>query len=169
VFPFKYESIVKLFAVTEGRMIGMSREYPLRPLIGAGALILRDGKLLLVKRGAHPGFGKWSVPGGLVELGEKVQDAMVREVKEEVGFDVEAVKLTDVADTITLDSNGRVQYHFVVVNFVARIVGGELKTATDILEARWVPVGEVDKVDLTGSFRAFFEKHKNEILRLVSV
>ncbi len=147
----------------------MSREYPARPLVGAGALILKDGKLLLVKRGVQPGFGKWSVPGGLVEVGEKVQDAMVREVKEEVGFDVEAVKLMDVADTITLDSNGRVQYHFVVVNFVARIVGGELKTATDILEARWVRVDEVEKVDLTESFRAFFEKHKAEIVRLASV
>ena len=147
----------------------MSREYPKHPLVGAGALILKDGKLLLVKRGAHPGFGKWSVPGGLVELGEKVQDAMVREVKEEVGFDVEAVKLTDVADTITLDSDGRVRYHFVVVNFVARIVGGRLKTASDILEARWVSVTEVEKVDLTNSFRAFFEKHKAEIMRLSSV
>jgi 8-oxo-dGTP diphosphatase len=146
----------------------VSREYPARPLVGAGALIFRDGKLLLVKRGAQPGFGKWSVPGGLVELGESVKDAMVREVKEEVGFDVEVVKLTDVADTITLDRNGRVQYHFVVVNFLARIVGGELKTATDIMEARWVPVGEVDKVNLTGSFRAFFEKHKNEIMRHAS-
>jgi 8-oxo-dGTP diphosphatase len=146
----------------------MSREYPARPMVGTGALIVRDGKLLLVKRGAQPGFGKWSVPGGLVELGEKVQDAMVREVKEEVGFDVEAVKLTDVADTIMLDGNGRVQYHFVVVNFVARIVSGELKTATDISEARWVPVDEVEKVNLTGSFRAFFEEHKNEIMRLVA-
>jgi ADP-ribose pyrophosphatase YjhB (NUDIX family) len=138
-------------------------------MVGAGALILGDGKLLLVKRGAHPGYGKWSVPGGLVELGEKVQDAMVREVKEEVGVDVEAVKLTDVADTITLDNSGRVQYHFVVVNFVARIVGGELKTASDISEARWVPIDEVEKVDLTNSFRTFFEKHKAEIVRLASV
>jgi ADP-ribose pyrophosphatase YjhB (NUDIX family) len=136
-------------------------------LVGAGALILRDGKLLLVKRGAHPGFGKWSVPGGLVELGERVEEAMVREVKEEVGFDVEVVKLTDVADTITCDGDGRVQFHFVVVNFVARIVGGELKTASDILEARWVPVDEVERVDLTDSFRAFFEEHKNEVERLV--
>ena len=147
----------------------MSREYPKRPLVGAGALILKDDKLLLIKRGAHPGFGKWSIPGGLVELGEKVQDAMVREVKEEVGFDVEAVKLTDVADTITLDDAGRVRYHFVVVNFIARIVGGELKTSSDILEARWVPVSEVEKVDLTNSFRAFFEKHKAEIVRLAGV
>jgi ADP-ribose pyrophosphatase YjhB (NUDIX family) len=146
----------------------LSREYPKRPLVGAGALILRDGKLLLVKRGAQPGFGKWSVPGGLVELGENVQDAMVREVKEEVGFDVEAVKLTDVADTITLDNDGRVQYHFVVVNFIARIVGGELKTGTDILEAKWVPVEEVEKVNLTSSFRAFFEKHKLEVMWFVA-
>lgn len=152
----------------DGRASSLSREYPRCPMVGAGALILRDGKLLLVKRGAHPGYGKWSVPGGLVELGEKVQDAMVREVKEEVGFDVEAVKLTDVADTITLDSSGRVQYHFVVVNFVACIVGGELKTASDILEARWVPVAEVEKVNLTSSFRAFFEKHKNEVMRLAN-
>ena len=129
----------------------MSREYPARPLVGTGALILWDGSLLLVKRGAQPGFGKWSIPGGLVEVGENVKDAMMREVKEEVGFDVEAVKLTDVVDTITLDNNGRVQYHFVVVNFLARIVGGELKTATDILEARWVPVEEVEKCDLTSS------------------
>jgi len=144
----------------------MSREYPDRPLVGTGALILKDGKLLLVKRGAEPGFGKWSIPGGLVELGETVQEAMVREVKEEVGFDVEVVKLTDAVDTITLDQLGRVQYHFVVVNFLARIVGGELKTATDILEARWVPVEEVEKCDLTKSFRAFFEKHRAEIMRI---
>jgi len=144
----------------------VSREYPTRPLVGTGALILRDGKLLLVKRGAQPGFGKWSIPGGLVELGENVQDAMVREVKEEVGFDVEAVKLTDVVDTVTLDANGRVQYHFVVVNFLARVVGGELKTATDILEAKWVPFDEVEACNLTKSFRVFFEKHKDELMRL---
>jgi len=144
----------------------MSREYPTRPLVGTGALILQDGELLLVRRAAQPGMGKWSIPGGLVELGETVHDAMVREVKEEVGFDVEAVKLTDVVDTINLDRNGQVQYHFVVVNFLARIVGGELKTATDILEARWAPVEEVENYDLTKSFRAFFKKHVGELKRL---
>ncbi len=145
----------------------MSRQYPTRPLVGTGASILIDGKLLLVKRGAQPGFGKWSVPGGLVELGETVKDAMMRETKEEVGLDVEAVKLMDVFDTIMLDANGRVQYDFVVVNFLVRVVGGELKTASDILEAKWVPVDEVEKQDLTGSFREFYVKHKDEIRRLV--
>ena len=145
----------------------MSREYPTRPLVGTGALILRGGELLLVRRGAHPGFGKWSIPGGLVELGENVQDAMMREVREEVGFDVEAVKLMDVFDSITRDEQGRVQFHFVVVNFLVRIAGGDLKTASDILEARWVPFGDVEKRDLTNLFRAFFEKHRDELKRLV--
>lgn len=145
----------------------MGREYPARPLVGTGALILRDGELLLVRRGAQPGFGKWSIPGGLVELGENVQDAMVREVREEVGFDVEAVKLMDVFDSITRDEQGRVQFHFVVVNFLGRIAGGDLKTASDILEAKWVPFEDVEKHDLTNLFRAFFEKHRDELKRLV--
>jgi len=144
----------------------VSREYPTRPLVGTGALILQDGKLLLIKRGAQPGQGKWSIPGGLVELGENVQDAMVRETKEEVGLDVEAIKLMDVFDSVTLDSHRRIQYHFVVVNFLVRIVGGSLQTASDILESRWVPIEEVERFNLTKSFRAFFEKHHEKIKEL---
>ena len=143
-----------------------SREYPTRPLVGTGALILQDGKLLLIRRGAQPGQGKWSIPGGLVELGENVQDAMVRETKEEVGLDVEAVKLMDVFDSVTLDDQGRIQYHFVVVNFLVRVVGGTVRTASDILEARWVRVEEVEKFTLTDSFRRFFEKHRDRIREL---
>ena len=120
-----------------------------------------------MRRGAHPGFGKWSIPGGLVELGENVLNAMMREVKEEVGLDVEAIKLMDVFDSITRDEQGRVQFHFVVVNFLARVAGGELETASDILEAKWVPFGDVEKRDLTNLFRAFFEKHRDELKRLV--
>jgi len=146
----------------------VNREYPARPIVGAGACILKDGKLLLVRRGAQPGQGRWSIPGGLVELGEKVQDAMVRETKEEVGLDVEAVKLVDAFDSVTLDEQGKIQYHFVVVNFLARIVGGSVQTASDILEAKWVNLEEVEKYNLTNSFRAFFEKHKNELGRLAA-
>jgi len=145
----------------------VSREYPTRPLVGTGALILKDGKLLLIRRGAQPGMGKWSIPGGLVELGENVQDAMIRETKEEVGLDVEAVKLMDVFDSVTLDKKGRIQYHFVVVNFLVRIVGGSLQTASDILEVRWVPIEEVEECNLTKSFRAFFEKHHEKLKELV--
>ncbi len=145
----------------------MSREYPTRPIVGVGALILQGGRLLLVKRGSQPGLGKWSIPGGLVELGENVRDAMVRETREEVGLEVEAVRLIDVFDSITRDEKGDVQYHFVVVNFFVRVVGGSLQTASDILEAAWVPIDEVEECDLTDLFRRFFEKHHETIRELV--
>jgi ADP-ribose pyrophosphatase YjhB (NUDIX family) len=146
----------------------LSREYPRRPIVGAGALIIKDGKLLLIKRGAKPGQGKWSIPGGLVELGERVQDAIVREVKEECGLDIEVERLVDVFDSITRDEKGRVQYQFVVVNFLAKIKGGNLKNADDVLEARWVPIDEVEKYNLTNSFRAFFQKHYEKLRQLSS-
>lgn len=146
----------------------MSREYPKRPFVGAGACILRRGRLLLIRRGADPGKGKWSIPGGLVELGENVEDAMVREAKEEVGLDVKAVKLVDVFDSLTLDEQGHIQYHFVVVNFLVRVVGGRLRTGDDVVESKWVPLNEVEKYDLTRSFRAFFKKHKVTLRKAVS-
>ena len=141
----------------------MRREYPNRPLVGTGALIFRSNDLLLIKRGAQPGLGKWSIPGGLVELGEKVEDAMKRETREEVGLDVEPIRLMDAFDSIITDGKGRIQYHFVVVNFLARIVGGSLRTASDILEARWVSLREVEKYDLTDSFGLFLKKHIKEL------
>jgi ADP-ribose pyrophosphatase YjhB (NUDIX family) len=141
----------------------LTREYPARPLVGVGALIFKDGKLLLIRRGAKPGQGRWSIPGGLVELGERVYDAVVREVKEECGLDVEVERLVDVFDSITRDEKGRIRYQFVVVNFLAKIKGGNLKNADDVLEARWVPIDEVEKYNLTNSFRAFFKKHYEEL------
>jgi ADP-ribose pyrophosphatase YjhB (NUDIX family) len=92
---------------------------------------------------------------------------MVRETKEEVGLDVEAVKLVDVFDSVTLDRLGRIQYHFVVVNFLVRVIGGKLHTADDVLESRWVPLDEVEKCNLTKSFRAFFKKHKENLRKLM--
>lgn len=144
----------------------LNREYPTRPIVGAGALILENGKLLLIKRGAKPGQGRWSIPGGLVELGELVQNAVVREVKEECGLDIEVERLIDVFDSITRDEKGRVQYQFVVVNFLAKIKGGILKNADDVLEARWTSLNEVEKYNLTNSFRAFFQKHHESLKQL---
>ena len=146
----------------------MSREYPARPIVGVGALIIKNGKLLLVKRGAMPGQGRWSIPGGLVELGERVQDTVVREVKEECCLDIEVERLIDVFDSIIRDKKERIQYQFVVVNFLAKIKGGILKNADDVLEARWVPLNEVEKYNLTDSFRAFFQKHYEKLKQLSS-
>lgn len=146
----------------------MSREYPARPIVGVGTLIIKDGELLLVKRGAKPGQGRWSIPGGLVELGERVQDTVVREVKEECGLDIEVERLIDVFDSIIRDEKERIQYQFVVVNFLAKIKGGILKNADDVLEARWVPLNEVEKYNLTNSFRAFLQKHYEKLKQLSS-
>jgi ADP-ribose pyrophosphatase YjhB (NUDIX family) len=136
--------------------------------VGVGALIVKNGKLLLIKRAAKPGQGRWSIPGGLVELGERVQDAVVREVKEECGLDIEVERLVDVFDSITRDEKGRIQYQFVVVNFLAEIRGGTLKNADDVLEAKWVPLDEVEQYNLTNSFRTFFQKHYEKLKQLSS-
>jgi len=101
-----------------------------------------------------------------VELGERVRDAVVREVKEECGLDIEVEGLLDVFDSITQDEKGRIQYQFVVVNFLAKIKGGKLKTADDVLEARWVPLNDVERYNLTKSFRAFFQKHYEKLKQL---
>jgi len=148
----------------------LKREYPMRPIVGVGAVILQDGKILLVKRRAEPGKGRWSIPGGSVHLGERVRDATIREAKEESGLDIEIVddRPLDVFDSIITDDRGRTKYHFALLEFLAKPKGGTLKAAEDVAEARWVSLEEVKKYDLTSSFRTFFEKHENGLKRLSS-
>jgi len=148
----------------------VKREYPMRPIVGVGAVILQENKLLLVKRRAEPGKGRWSIPGGSVHLGEKVRDATIREAKEESGLDIEIVddRPLDVFDSIITDERDRTKYHFTLLEFLAIPKGGTLKAAEDAAEARWVPLDEVKKYDLTNSFRAFFEKHENELKKISS-
>ena len=148
----------------------MRREYPNRPIVGVGAVILQDEKIILVKRRAEPGRGRWSIPGGTVHVGEKVRDATIRESKEESGLDIEIIndRPMDVFDSIITDDRGRIQYHFTLVEFLAVPKGGTLAAAEDAAEARWVPLNEVKKYDLTNSFRTFFEKHEGELHKIDS-
>jgi len=148
----------------------LKREYPIRPIVGVGAVILQEGKIILVKRRAEPGKGRWSIPGGTVHLGEKVREATIREAKEESGLEVEIVddRPMDVFDSIITDERGRTKYHFTLLEFLAKPKGGTLKAAEDAAEARWVSLEEVKKYDLTNSFRTFFEKHENELKKLSS-
>jgi len=145
----------------------LRREYPARPIVGVGAVIMHEGKLLLVKRGVEPGKGKWSIPGGVVELGEKVRDAVVREVKEECGLDIEVVvdRPIDVMDSMVMGENHRLRYHYVLLQFLARPKGGILKPASDVLEARWVPLEEVETYYITNTLRLFLQKHRDELER----
>jgi len=153
---------VKIFFAGEPKL---RREYPTQPIVGVGALIVHEGKLVLVKRGVQPDKGKWSIPGGAVELGERIRDAVLREAKEESGLDID-IKVDrplDAIDDVLLDENGRPRFHYVLLQFLAQPKGGTLKPAGDVLDARWVLLRDVEKYDLTEAFRCFFKRHRNEL------
>ncbi len=117
----------------------MRREYPDAPIIGVGAVVIDGNKVLLVRRGQEPLKGEWSLPGGALELGETLQQGVVREVLEETGLTVAPAGIVEVLDRITQDdSSGRVRYHYVLVDFLCHVAGGMLCGASDAEEARWV-------------------------------
>jgi 8-oxo-dGTP diphosphatase len=127
-------------------------------MVGVGVLIEKEGRYLLIRRAADPDKGMWSVPGGLVEVGETVKDAAVREALEETGLKVELVERLGVVDKIMRDDDGRVRYHFIIVQFLARIVEGEVKAMDDAMEARWVRLSELPSYDITASLRDFLRE-----------
>jgi len=146
----------------------VKRFYPKQPIIGVGAVIIKDGKILLEKRKNEPGKGKWSIPGGLVELGESVEQTVIREVKEETGLDVKKPEHIDVVDNVVRDENGEVKYHFVIIDYFVKLKGGTLKAASDAEELKWITFDEVDKYDLTKTFREFFQRNRQKLEKLNS-
>jgi 8-oxo-dGTP diphosphatase len=147
----------------------VKRLYPDQPIVGVGAVILDEGKILLEKRKNQPGRGKWTIPGGLVDLGERLEHAVVREVEEETCLKCvkdENPRLIDVVDNIELDEDGKVKYHFVIIDYSVKVRGNVFKAASDAEELRWVPLGNVEKYDLTSSFRAFFRRNRQKLERL---
>ena len=141
----------------------MSKLYPKRPVVGVGAIILDGDKILLEKRKNSPGKGKWSVPGGLVELGERIEQAAIREVKEETGLDVYEPRLVGIVDHISLDEKGTVKYHFVIVDYLVTVKSGKPKAASDAEALKWVPFNEVEEYALTESFRRFFQGNRQRL------
>ena len=119
----------------------MQREFPASPLVGVGAVVVDRGRVLLVRRGTEPLRGHWSLPGGLIEVGEALTDAVVREVREETGLEVKAVELIELLDRIHRDG-GRVRYHYVIADYLCFVTGGELRAASDADEVRWVERAE---------------------------
>ena len=122
----------------------MTREFPDRPIVGVGGVVVQDGRALIVKRAHEPRKGEWSLPGGIVELGETLVEAVRREIKEETGLEVEVGEVVEVFDRVhRLD--GRIQYHFVIVDYLCRPTGGTLCAADDAEDAAWVTSDEIDR------------------------
>ena len=128
----------------------MSREYPDRPFVGVGAVIVDEAaRVLLVKRRFEPLAGQWSLPGGAVDVGETLEACIMRELREETGLDVEVGPVIEVFDRIMRDAAGRVQYHYVLVDYVCRPSGGTLTAASDVSDVAWVETGELAEFGLT--------------------
>jgi ADP-ribose pyrophosphatase YjhB (NUDIX family) len=119
----------------------MQREYPEAPLVGVGAVVVDQGRVLLVRRGSEPLKGHWSLPGGMLELGEPLSAGVAREVQEETGLVVEVMELVELLDRIHRDGE-RIRYHYVIADYVCRVVGGELKASSDADAVRWVDRAE---------------------------
>jgi len=126
----------------------MKREFPEFPLVGVGAIIIQNSRVLLVKRAHPPLQAQWSIPGGVLEVGELVREAAVREAREETGLIVETGELLGVYDRILRNDEQRVQYHYVLVDFFCRQVGGELRAASDADEVRWFTRDELPALNL---------------------
>jgi 8-oxo-dGTP diphosphatase len=143
----------------------VKRLYPDQPVVGVGGIVVNGGKIVLIKRGNEPSRGKWTIPGGLVELGENLEEAVIRETNEETTLDVDCPCLIDVVDNVDLDEKGRVKYHYVIIDYLVHIKSGTIKAASDASELRWVSFDEVESYDLTTSFRLFFRRNREKLVK----
>lgn len=127
----------------------MKRDYPDRPLLGVGGVIIKTDRVLVVRRANPPLQGQWSIPGGLVDTGETTKEAVIREIREETTLNIEPVELVEVFERILRDSDSRVQYHFVVIDYLCRLVSGEPHAGTDVSEVRWARFEELNGLGIT--------------------
>jgi ADP-ribose pyrophosphatase YjhB (NUDIX family) len=131
----------------------IKRQYPEIPLVGVAGVVVKDGQILLIQRGTPPGKGEWNLPGGLVEIGERLVEAVKREVWEETGLEVQVETLLDVSDRIIRDGRGRVRYHYVLHDYLCRHVTGVAAAHSDAMEVKWVTFQEVFSFHLPEAVR----------------
>jgi len=139
----------------------VKRDYPDRPLLGVGAVIVKNEQVLVVCRANPPLQGQWSIPGGLVDSGETIKEAVIREIREETSLTIEPLELLEVFERILRDANSRVQYHFVVIDYLCRIVSGEPHAGTDVSETRWASFEELNGLGITSETTSVIRKGLN--------
>jgi ADP-ribose pyrophosphatase YjhB (NUDIX family) len=140
----------------------VKRDYPDRPIVGVGAVIVEKGRAVVVRRGTEPLKGEWSIPGGVVELGETLREGAVREALEETGLSVEAGEVLEVIDRIVRDPDGQTRYHFVLVDFLCKRLSGEIRAGGDASEVRWVNDEELAVLKISDSAVAVIKKGLGE-------
>lgn len=127
------------------------REYPQRPIIAVGGVVIHAGRALLVRRGQPPLEGRWSIPGGILEIGETITSAIERELKEETGVSVRVLGLLEIYEKVLRDSDNRPQYHFVILDYMCEFVEGVAAAAGDVTDAEWVAEEDLEKLQLTSA------------------
>jgi mutator protein MutT len=135
-----------------------SRRYPDRPILGVGAIIEEGGRVLLVERGQEPQKGTWSLPGGVVEAGEYLKDAIRREVREETGLEIDPLRVAEVFERIMPDPAGRAEYHYVLIDYLCKVKSGELQASSDAARAEWVPRAALRSYRITEGTLAVIER-----------
>ena len=136
----------------------MKRDYPEHPIVGVGAVVISNERALLVRRNTEPLKGEWSIPGGVLELGEKLRDGVAREVLEETTLHVNVGEVLEVFDSIFADHDGRTQYHFVLIDYLCRPFSGEARPSSDVSEVKWVVLAELDHLQLRDPIRNVVRK-----------
>ena len=135
-----------------------SREYPDRPIVGVGAVIERAGEVLIVRRRFEPLAGRWSLPGGTLELGETLEEGVIREMREETGLEIAVGPVIEVFDRIMLDERRKVRYHFVLVDYLCHPTGGELRPGSDVDAALFANPAALAAYNLTDKAQAVIER-----------
>jgi len=145
-----------------------AREFPDAPRVAVGGIVLDGDRVLLVRRGQAPSVGRWSIPGGLVCLGEPLEEAVVREIEEESGLRVRVLGLCGVIDRVIRADADAVRYHYVIIDYVSVVEGGALRAGSDAAEARWVPVDEIARYDVTEGVADMVQRAVRLLLDLTS-
>ena len=136
----------------------MEREYPTIPLVGVAGVVIKDDCVLMIQRGKEPGRGRWSIPGGRLRLGERLRDGVEREVLEECGIRIRAGDVLNVAELIQRDDDGRVRYHYILIDLTAEHLSGDPRPSSDALAARWVPFDELSTLEMADRLRHLLDR-----------
>jgi len=140
----------------------MKRDYPDRPFVGVGVVVLKGDHVLLIRRKKPPRMDEWSLPGGAQDLGENIRDAAVREVREETGIEIQNLQLLDVVDFIDRDDKQDVRHHYSLIDFSAEYASGEAKGNDDAIEAKWVPFNDLERYNLWQKTIEIIRKAKSD-------